>query len=468
MTGFASAPFFTSPEKEISVAGDHSSKTIPIGESITLDGIQWPDRGSLEFLLRLEGMESSRQLGLKSGETVGVRFLRTPAFDLQLFFGNRGTGGFGLIFHTEDGNEHRFNAPFIHLRGDQTYHIIINWDLEKELAEVFYNGISQGDIMHGRAISSPLVLRAERQTMVSGQFGGGAQISLELGAFTLSNEFVSPEQAAANFAQFDIPPLVDEGRVTYDHPMDLSGYKLTEIFSADFSQPISVIRELDLFDDGQRVRKPSTSHEWVLEGPEGMILETRENGLFMETPLPEDNTDGHWVLWANKVFPDNILIEYDFTPRDDRQGLNILFFSAHYPEGETIFDLDLPYRGGNFRPYIVGEINSYHISPWATDGQNLRATSNMRKNSGFILVARGNDVIGGGGPGPHTVRILKAGDKIRMESNGLLCLAFDDDGRSYGPVHQDGFIGVRFMAHTGHATLHNLRVYSVEKMGTEE
>jgi hypothetical protein len=58
---------------------------------------------------------------------------------------------------------------------------------------------------------------------------------------------------------------------------------------------------------------------------------------------------------------------------------------------------------------------------------------------------------------------MKNGGTIRMESNGIQCLAFDDDGETYGPIYGEGNIGFRFMAHTGYATLHGLRVFEVDE-----
>lgn len=78
------------------------------------------------------------------------------------------------------------------------------------------------------------------------------------------------------------------------------------------------------------------------------------------------------------------------------------------------------------------------------------------------VVARGNDVIGGAEDSPHTVRVLKSGGTIRMEADGVLCLTFDDDGQTYGPVYGDGAVDLRFMAHTGSATLHSLKVSALE------
>jgi hypothetical protein len=428
-----------------------------------LDIGEWADRGTLSFLMRMEGIEDSRRMDLESGEYSGVKFLRGPAFDLHLYFTQKGAGGIGVIIQTESGEEKRYNAPLTHLIGNKTYHITLTWDLGERKFGVYYNGIPQGDIAHWSKDRPTLVLDPDKTTLLASSLSQHPEVKLLLGQFELADE-IRPE---ATIREMDIleqlEPLVSEGRVEYDHPMALDGYALREIYAVDFAQPQRIVPERALFEGDKRIRLPHAEEEWILEGPEGMRLETREDGLRMETSDPDDPVNGAWVLWANRTFPENYLVEYSFTPRTDRQGLHILFFSAHNPDGDSIFDLDLPYRGGSFREYIVGAINSYHISPWATDGESLRATSNMRKNAGFHLVARGNDVIGGSGPGPHTVRILKNGGTIRMESNGIQCLAFDDDGGTYGPVYGEGTIGFRFMAHTGYATLHDLRVFEVDE-----
>ena len=89
----------------------------------------------------------------------------------------------------------------------------------------------------------------------------------------------------------------------------------------------------------------------------------------------------------------------------------------------------------------------------------------MRKNSGFRLVACGEDQIQGRGlgRGPHRVRFLKDGSSIRVEANGRLSVAFDDDGKTWGSVRGDGYIGLRQMNHTRSARYRNLRVYAVQR-----
>ncbi|NQT13592.1 MAG: DUF1961 family protein, partial [Planctomycetes bacterium] len=94
-----------------------------------------------------------------------------------------------------------------------------------------------------------------------------------------------------------------------------------------------------------------------------------------------------------------------------------------------------------------------------------RRTANVRKNFGFYLVGCGIDRIAGRGPGPHRVRVLKVGGKLRVETAGRIAAAFDDDGAAYGPVRGSGAVGLRQMGHTHRASYTHFRVWKVEPRG---
>ncbi|MBN1513529.1 MAG: DUF1961 family protein [Phycisphaerae bacterium] len=195
-----------------------------------------------------------------------------------------------------------------------------------------------------------------------------------------------------------------------------------------------------------------------------------KDGRLVIDHLEEDGPD-HVVLWLPKPFPADFLLEFDITIERADQGLAIVFFAARPaddPAG-SIFKKGLAQRNGRFTRYTRGDVNSYHVSYIAGDTRMgvtdapPRRTANVRKNSGFWLVACGDDQIQGKGlgPGPHRVRLLKVGNKIRMEVNGLLSVAFDDDGKTWGPVWCDGYIGLRQMNHLLSARYENLKVYRV-------
>jgi uncharacterized protein DUF1961 len=227
---------------------------------------------------------------------------------------------------------------------------------------------------------------------------------------------------------------------------------------------LPIIAEDTLFDDKKRVREPKPG-QWVLEGPAKAFTKDGQLTIDNRTMGP-----AHTVLWLPNVFPADFLLEFDITIEQPDTGLAIVFFAAR-PVGDpkgSIFKLDRAKRGGIFKNYIVGDVNSYHVSYLAASGHHTmggdRRSANCRKNSGFWLVACGDDQIQGKqmGRGPHRVRFLKVGNQIRVEANGKLSVEFDDDGKTYGPVWGDGYIGLRQMNHLLSAQYKNLKVCAVK------
>jgi hypothetical protein len=173
-------------------------------------------------------------------------------------------------------------------------------------------------------------------------------------------------------------------------------------------------------------------------------------------------SEDHVVLWNTRTFPADLLLEFTMAPRNSSIGLNIVFFAARASDGGSIFAPGLPLRHGVFANYTNRAIDCYHTSYWATNPDRApRRTANLRKNSGFHLLASGDDHIAGHA-GPHRVRLLKVGGAIRLETNGELALRFDDDGKTYGPTLRDGLIGLRQMAYTGETAYTHLQAWEVK------
>jgi len=195
------------------------------------------------------------------------------------------------------------------------------------------------------------------------------------------------------------------------------------------------------FDDAAALR------EWRLEG--GKAMAVRDGRLILESPpgatSPEDNR-GHLVCWLTREIPPDFLLEFAFRPHDRKQGLAIVFFSARGDGGRSIFDPSLKPRDGTFLQYLRGDLDNYHISYWAGD----RGTANVRKNRGFQFVGVGDDLVAAA-PAEvfQTIRVYKRGGKIRLTVDGVIAAAFEDDGKTHGPVWtHSGWIGLRQMGHT--------------------
>lgn len=239
--------------------------------------------------------------------------------------------------------------------------------------------------------------------------------------------------------------------------LDLSGYKLRRVYVDEFSEPLSLMHEEELFQGNQRVKRPDNV-DWVLEGQGSAWT---ENGRLYVSNTPQNDrmAEPHdVVLWNTRMFPANFLLEFAFSPQDSRKGLAIIFFSAMSRDGDSIFALGQPMRGGVYSNYHSGDIDAYHASYWAVQPNGEpRKSSHLRKSYGFDLVAEGEDNIWNQGSGPHRVRLLKVDGDIQLETRGEVVLSWHDDRRVLGK----GYIGLRTMAHTDKASYAHFKVWRV-------
>ena len=201
-------------------------------------------------------------------------------------------------------------------------------------------------------------------------------------------------------------------------------------------------------------------NDWRLEG--GKRMSIAEGNMVLESQ-PTDDDRNHLVCWLRREVPADFLLEFTVRPQDRKKGLNIVFFNARGVNGESIFDPTLQERNGVFKQYHSGDLNNYHVSYWAGD----RGFSNLRKNHGFHLVSSGKDYIIAGGPREfQTVQIYKRAEKIRVAVDGLVAVAFDDDGKTFGPVHNhSGWIGLRQMGHTSRCEYGHVKIYGLLSRG---
>ena len=198
--------------------------------------------------------------------------------------------------------------------------------------------------------------------------------------------------------------------------------------------------------------------DWKLEG--GKRMSVADGKLVLESVAPTAKhtaTDNHLVCWLTKDMPSDFLLEFSVRPQNRKEGLNIIFFNARGVHGESIFDPALKPRTGKFSQYHSGDLNNYHISYWAGE----RGSANLRKNAGFHLVATGPDLITSAPTNVfQTIRLYKRGGTIRLMVDDIVSVAFDDDGKTYGPVwNHSGWIGLRQMAHTIRCEYDNLKVF---------
>lgn len=207
---------------------------------------------------------------------------------------------------------------------------------------------------------------------------------------------------------------------------------------------------------------PEVLKGWRLEG--GKRMSISDGCLVLESDATEKGPNGkcndHLVCWLDKELPADFLIEFTVRPTNRKEGLNIVFFSARGLHGESIFDPKLTPRDGTYKQYHSGDLNAYHISYWAAG----RETANLRKSKGFHLVAEGKDLICESPADVfQTVRVYKRGGSIRLTVDGVVALAWHDDGKTRGPaLEQSGWFGLRQMGHTQRCEYGHVRIYRLQ------
>jgi len=431
------------------------------------DAFVWPETGSLELIIELPGFGNTLELA----SDLRNDYLNAVLFDLPFMKGRfwahyrdgHHTGaGLALLVPDVGGKEKRLQMAMSRLDGRKPYHLVVTWDLAEQDVRLYIQGVRQGDMSHWGADGPRIADPGKGPARFGGdaRHDGNVLSPVTARQVRIYDEVLTAGQVQARAGELELPPLSGEGRTVYERGLDLNGITLSPLFETDFSKEPDWVHEETLLEGEKRVKLPKA--EWVLEGPKASLTSV-DQGIRLATSAPDDRKDGHIVLWLTREVPGDFLFEYSFSPENHEKGLGIVFFNARNPNGNSLFDLDLPVRRGRFREYIIGDINSYHVSPWAADDKNLRRTANMRKNSGFYIVSIGNDLIGGSGPGPHTVRILKRGGHVQVESNGVLALEYKDNGKAQGPVYdQPGLIGLRFMAHSRSVVVHSLKIWKLK------
>jgi hypothetical protein len=252
-------------------------------------------------------------------------------------------------------------------------------------------------------------------------------------------------------------------------PLDLSAYDLHLAYANDFNTPQGVAREEDLIEqaaDGSWRRRglPDPNAEWIAEGWGG--AEVREGRLRVASspfdgagrPRPVDtNPRSHMVVWNRRVFPADLLIEFEMSPCGSTNGLTIVFFCAAGKDGKDLFDLSLPPRRADYKTYHSGAIANYSDSYWSRNTEEEGLTNRLRKNPGFALAAAGPSRTTGPTDVTHRIRILKVGAHMEVEVNGQMVLQWDDPAKPLGA----GRIGFRSMQGVTMVTYEHIKVWDV-------
>ena len=449
------AKFIPSVEGEgVEPAPGQPAVTLPVPDG------SWTPAGTLAFRVR-----TSRALRFSEEKPLSVTLAKCPLFTLTLQEHPRHLVWRAAMAHDGTSSTHATNGNLFwsHLKAGKWYHVAFTWDAAKGRMDTYLNGCLQQEMrLRKRWATWVPPANPSGKLDLGGVLGrGDTEARIAVDSVELHTEFMDEAAVASLLKGKANFPLTGEGRWELKGGLDLTPYRLTPVHAADFTKPLNWIHEEALFDGKRRARQPE-GKDWVLEGNGTARIE--DGACVIEAK--EESIRNHLVLWNTRPFPENFLLEFEMSPLDSRKGLTIVFFATRNREGGSLFDPGVPRRAGNFKTYHTGALTGYHVSYWACnpfDGGILRRSANLRKNYGFFMVASGIDRIAGLGAGPHRVRILKVGAMVRVEANGKLSLAFDDDGKTYGPIHKDGWIGLRQMGSAHRVKYTKFAVWRVDR-----
>jgi hypothetical protein len=263
-------------------------------------------------------------------------------------------------------------------------------------------------------------------------------------------------------------PATTQTEAPADAPLDLSGYDLRPFYENDFSRPQKIAREEDLIEHAgaawKRKAGPSPDAEWIAEGWGGAVV---RDGRLLVAPSPFDSSGrpqpvepglrSHMVVWNQRIFPADFLLEFEMSPCGSANGLTIIFFCAAGRNGEDIFDLSLPPRRAEYQAYHSGALANYTDSYWSRNNEAESLSNRLRKNPGFKQVAEGPSLTTGPTDVTHRLRILKVGPHIEVEVNGKVIIKWDDSEHPHGA----GRIGLRSMEGVTMVAYDNFKVWRV-------
>lgn len=343
-----------------------------------------------------------------------------------------------LLLHPGDGNpmpSMRLQLPG--LPGPAWYHLAFEWDAVHGYVNMYVNGskIRQSDESIGSWSPVPI----DRLEPASDLF--------LFAGVTLRPENINPARLKQEVTQFyfgSVDQLIGARSLG---TLDLAPLRGTLLYENNLADAASVA-------------------DWIMEGD--ALVSFKDGWMTMASQRPDGVPEhGHWVFWYPNKLPDSFVAEWEFQPLE-KHGLCIVFFAALGIDGQSIFDASLADRNGHFPQYHSGDINAYHISYFAnTPNEPGRATSNLRKNSGFQLVSNGPPGVPSGSLQPHHIVLVKDANHIRMAVDGNLIIDWIDTGTNNGPALDEGYIGLRQMQWTV-GRYRNFKVYNLKSSASRD
>lgn len=327
------------------------------------------------------------------------------------------------------------------------YQIALSWNYKKDEYKLFVNGVQVG---------------REDQNHIMPFYRDSINTSLYLGNPTLCfseinfyDAFFSADNAMAHYKNETTAAdkkLNDELQYTY------AGKGRKKFYwkpAPGWKQKLSI-----------GLTKPTDMDSFYVQGNPVKVAITHD-GLLVETVNKEYTgrlLDSQVYVWTNRPFEGNLYVEYEFKVLRPG-GLSLLMVQASGMNRED-FMADYSLRTSGRMTTVYGEdVRNYHWEYYRemADMRNDVENSALMKNPFLYPLSFGSLNTPVQKNVWHKLQFLQQGNKLTGAIDGVVMVAFTDDGfTNNGPVYDFGRIAIRCMLHTK-MLFRNLKVYNQAK-----
>ena len=331
------------------------------------------------------------------------------------------------------------------------YQFRLNWDYDKDLYQLFVNGILIGQ--SNRFYNE----KYYRDTINTSLFMGNPALCLSDVKFY--DQFVSKEEAGMLFAKeaVHIDESVQDKLLTTYTGKGIKSFSWSPDKEWELKLNLGLTQKADL-------------DSFYVQG-EPVNVEVTKEGLLVETvdkPYTGSLLNKQMYLWTLKPFEGDLYVEFEFQSLRPG-GLSLLMVQASGMNRED-FMADYPWRTeGRMTMVFAEDVRNYHWEFY----REMADMTNIYDNSALIKNPYSHAMSFKALDRPfenhkwHKLQFLQIGDKLIGAIDGQIMVEAEDNTSTNGAVYDFGRIALRSMLHTK-MLYKNLKVYNRKTFETKQ